>query len=153
MKVAAFSRAQIESGKAGFNPENTVVLRFYESVNSIRSEKDEIYDKYAGGYISLIRDLDFSDPENNITGYEDYLPEADVLAKSIFREFLRGRDIIFQCEDGIRISGAFATATIEIFRAFRDDIYGECTEGYNEFAYKKIYDMLASLKRDEYTIL
>ena len=91
MKVAAFSRARIESGKAGFNPENTVVFRFYESVNRSRTEKDDTYDEYAGGYISLIRDLDFSEPENNIAGYEDYLPEADVLARSIFREFSQGQ--------------------------------------------------------------
>lgn len=153
MKVAAFSKAEVMSGTAGFSLSNTVVFRFYDPNKGNYAENDEVYEKYAGGYIALISDIDFSESGNSKIRYEDYIPEADALCDRIFREFLRGRDIIFQCEDGCRISGAFAAAVIDVFRKFRDDIEGERAEGYNQYVYSKVFDMLEKLKKEEYTIL
>lgn len=144
MKVEIYSRKAISELIDRDFPQNTAVISFYTPKNKrdyeeFRVNYDGVCDRvfYVG-----IPDIDIEILSDYGYTYENYLAEADALAKFIKVAVAENRDIICQCDYGQSRSAACAAAILQHFEGRGIDIFTDYRYYPNQLVYHKIFDAL-----------
>ena len=149
MRVHIHSRKSIIELLAGDFPKNAAVIRFYDPVNPRTGKKGTPvdYSHVARRVFSIaVHDIDLEVlPKYGLT-YDTYLPEAEDLAKFIYRAYEEGLDIICQCEYGQSRSAACAAAILEHFYHNGISVFADYRYYPNQMIFHKIFDALTDLK-------
>lgn len=151
MKISIISRADIEQllSDGGF-PDKTAVVSFYDSaLKHIDSDYHAFdYSDVCDNVIYCeLENLDIEDLRDAGCEYKDYFPEADNLAKFIYKVFDNGMDIICQCEYGQSRSAGCAAAILEHFYGTGICVFADYECYPNRVVFHKVYDALERLKR------
>ena len=78
--------------------------------------------------------------------YDTYFPEADELAKFIYKAKQYGCDIICQCEYGQSRSAACAAAILEQFYKTGVSVFADYRYYPNQVVYHKVFDALGKVE-------
>ncbi len=122
-------------------PENTVVISFYDPLDSngiplnFSSEVNPIFS-------IPLEDSDLDDLTNSEIPYENFFPETDALAEFIYAAYAKNSDIICQCKYGQSHSAGCADAILEHFYHTGMTVFADYQYYPNRVVYHKVLNAL-----------
>ena len=144
MQVEIYSRKGIKELMEGKFPRNTAVISFCSPRNGKRGEDGRVRfgDSCDRVFYVMIPDIDIERLRDYGYTYENYLSEADELAKFIYQSLNDGYNIICQCDFGQSRSAACAAAILQHFEGRGIDIFADYRYYPNQLVYHKIFGAL-----------
>ena len=147
MKVNIYSRKKMEALLSKGNLENTAIISFHDPVGRGRRcpqdyEPIDFTGKCDRVMQIALHDLDPEALADFDLTEETYFPEADELAKFIYKAKEDGLDIICQCEYGQSRSAGCAAAILQHFSKNGIDVFTDYRYYPNQLVYHKVFDAL-----------
>lgn len=146
MKVTIYSREKIEQYLEGNIPDNMAVISFYDPSTGDFGRDDAAPVDYSGKiervFQAAVEDIYYDELGDYGMSYEEYFPEADVLAEFIGQAEQDGLDIICQCDYGQSRSAGCAAAILEFFYHEGISVFADYKYCPNQMVYHKVYDAL-----------
>lgn len=150
MKIEIYSRQAIKEIIETDFPAKTAVISFYSPRNNRKSEECRVdyKDVCERIFYVAIPDIDIERLRDYGYTYENYLSEADELAKFIYQSLNDGYNIICQCDFGQSRSAACAAAILQHFEQRGIDIFADYRYYPNQLVYHKVFDALEKYKNN-----
>ena len=153
MKVSIHSRKAMEALLSRGRLQGAAVISFHDPVYSGRRSREDYQPIDFTGKCDrvmqiAIHDLDPEALSDFGLSVETYFPEADELAKFIYKAKEDGLDIICQCEYGQSRSAGCAAAILQHFSRNGIAVFADYRYYPNQLVYHKVFDALAKHKTD-----
>lgn len=142
--VSIYSKKELRECKE--LPENTVIINFYDPLDSDNSFLVSSI-KINSIFSIPLEDIDLDDLIDSETPYENFFPEADALAEFIYDAYTNGSNIICQCEYGQSRSAGCAAAILEHFYHSGITMFTDYQYYPNRVVYHKVLDALECVKK------
>lgn len=150
MEILIESRDSLRNLLYNDSVKNYYVISFYDPDDtSLKDEFPEI-DKMVKGIIFVpVYDVDIDELREYQMSFDDYFPQADVVAKFIYKAFYDSESsssgLICQCEYGQSRSAGCKAAIMEHFTGDGIKVFADYDLYPNKMVYHKLY---ASLERN-----
>ena len=150
MKIKICSRQVVERLlQANRFPSDMALISFYTPQTHKKAEEVRVDASMLGERVFYvgIPDIDLECLGEYGYTYDNYLEQADELAKFIYEAKQKGRGILCQCDYGQSRSPACAAAIVEHFYSRGIEICMDFRYYPNQLVYHKVYDALQAYRR------
>lgn len=148
MEVTIVSEKGLEQLILSGVPKETAIICFYDTTE----EKEEIplpagYEETAVFRITL-DDLDVEELAEFGFSIDSFFPEAEELARFIYRAYEKNQNILCRCTYGESRSAACAAAILEHFYGKGISVFRDYRYIPNKLVFNKVYDALQKIKEE-----
>ena len=148
MEVTIVSGKELEQLIFAGVPKETAIIGFFDTAE----EKEEItlpagYEETAVFRIAL-DDLDVEELEEFGFSIDSFFPEAEELARFIYRAYEKNLNILCRCAYGQSRSAACAAAILEHFYGKGISVFRDYRYIPNKLVFNKVYDALQKVKEE-----